>query len=113
MKTITINVPDDCEVQIVKKGGVRDKAIKHEDVIRDLVNKFRGKSTQIVLEVITTSLLFLDLGELEAVKETTSIIQKMKSIDTIKHILKCLDISGISEEEIEETFSKLKAEKAN
>ena len=66
------------------KGGEKDGSLKNPELVKKLVEEYKGKTVQAPIEVIITSAIFLDtkelIGTIEALKNLvqTKIVEELK-----------------------------------
>lgn len=58
------------KVEVAIKGGKADNALTYPELQEELVEKFKGKTIEVPLEVIFTSFLFLTAQEMVGMIET-------------------------------------------
>lgn len=66
------------------KGGEKTGSLKNPELVKELIEGYKGKTVQAPIEVIVTSVIFLDakelIGTIEALKHTV----QMKIVEELK-----------------------------
>ena len=70
--------------EVAIKGGEETRSLKNPELVKKLVEEYKGKTVQAPIEVIITSAIFLDakelIGTIEALKNLvqTKIVEELK-----------------------------------
>ena len=72
----------DAEVAI--KGGEKTGSIENLELVKKLVKEYKGKTIQAPIEVIITSVIFLDTKELIGIIEVLKNIVQTKIMEALK-----------------------------
>ena len=66
------------------EGGKKDGSLTNVELVENLVKDFKGKTVEAPLEVITTSVLFLNAGELMGIIEALRHILRIKMVEELR-----------------------------
>lgn len=66
------------------KGGEETGGLNNPELIKELVEKFKGKTVQVPIEVITTSAIFLNAREIMGTIEALKHILKLRMVEELK-----------------------------
>ena len=72
----------DAEVAI--KGGEKTGSLENPELVKKLVKEYKGKTIQAPIEVIITSVIFLDTKELVGIIEVLKDIVQTKIMEELK-----------------------------
>lgn len=66
------------------KGGEETGSLKNPELVKELIEGYKGKTVQAPLEVIVTSAVFLDAKELIAAIEALKRVVQVKIVEELK-----------------------------
>ena len=72
----------DAEVAI--KGGEKTGSLENPELVKKLVKEYKGKTIQAAIEVVITSVIFLDTKELVGIIEVLKDIVQTKIMEELK-----------------------------
>ena len=72
------------EAEEAIKGGEETGGLHNPELIKELVEKFKGKTVQAPIEVIVTSAIFLDAREIVGIIEALKQVLKLKMVGELK-----------------------------
>ena len=66
------------------KGGEKTGSLKNPELVKELIEEYKGKTVQAPIEVIITSAIFLDAKELIGTIEALKYTVRMKIVEELK-----------------------------
>lgn len=71
--------------EVAIKGGEETGSLKNPELVKKLVKEYKGKTIQAPIEVIITSVIFLDTKELICIIEALKNLVHTKVVEEIKN----------------------------
>lgn len=75
------------KVAIAIKGGMDNNAIVNPELLNTIVEGLKDKTVEDVLQIVTTCVLFLDLGELLATIKVIEGLVPLKKLESLQDLL--------------------------